>query len=85
MATTPQPSPFVLATSAAQIGTSVKAARGMLGWSQHQAASKAGVGYRFYRELETGKATVRLDKVFRVLRALSLTLAVIQTAPRPGP
>ena len=35
--------------------------------SQEELAFKAGVGLRFLRELETGKTTVRLDKVNVVL------------------
>jgi y4mF family transcriptional regulator len=37
------------------------------GLTQAELARRAGVGLRFVRELEQGKATVRLDKVSQVL------------------
>lgn len=36
--------------------------------TQQDLADKAGVGLRFIREMEQGKATLRLDKVNQVLR-----------------
>ena len=36
--------------------------------TQPELAEKAGVGYRFVRELEMGKDTLRLDKVNQVLK-----------------
>lgn len=36
--------------------------------TQQELAQKAGVGYRFVRELEAGKATLRLEKVNEVLK-----------------
>ena len=35
--------------------------------TQQELAERAGVGYRFIRELENGKPTVRMDKVNQVL------------------
>lgn len=75
---TPPTLPFV--TNARQLGAAVRTAREGLGWSQPRAAARAGVGLRFLRELETGKATVRLDKVLAVTRAHGLQLVVL-----PGP
>ena len=37
------------------------------GLTQSELARRAGVGLRFIRELERGKATVRLDKISQVL------------------
>lgn len=37
------------------------------GLTQSELARRAGVGLRFIRELERGKATVRLDKICQVL------------------
>jgi y4mF family transcriptional regulator len=36
--------------------------------SQQELAQKAGVGYRFVRELEAGKTTLQLEKVNEILK-----------------
>lgn len=48
--------------------------RKKLGITQEELATKAGVGIRFIRELEQGKATLRLDKVEQVLRLFGFQL-----------
>ncbi len=48
--------------------------RRKLGITQEELAIKAGVGLRFVRELEQGKATLRLDKVEQVLRLFGFQL-----------
>lgn len=53
----------------------VKQRRKLLQLSQPDLAAKAGVGLRFVRELEQGKATLRLDKVNQVLRLFGHGLA----------
>ncbi|MBD2717297.1 helix-turn-helix transcriptional regulator [Microvirga sp. STR05] len=53
----------------------VKQRRKLLQLSQPDLAVKAGVGLRFVRELEQGKATLRLDKVNLVLRLFGHELA----------
>lgn len=53
----------------------VKQRRKLLQLSQPDLAAKAGVGLRFVRELEQGKATLRLDKVNLVLRLFGHELA----------
>lgn len=45
----------------------VKQLRKQYGLTQEQLALKSGVGLNFVREMEQGKATVRLDKVNQVL------------------
>ncbi|NRF37510.1 helix-turn-helix transcriptional regulator [Pedobacter foliorum] len=45
----------------------IKEKRKALKLSQADLAFKSGVGLRFVRELERGKATIRLDKVNQVL------------------
>ncbi len=59
------------------LGTSVRARRRQLGLRQEDLADLAGVSHRFVQALETGKATVRLDKVTATLHALGLRLAVV--------
>jgi y4mF family transcriptional regulator len=49
------------------IAAFVKEKRKKLGLTQPQLAERAGVGLRFIRELEQGKATLQLDKVNQVL------------------
>ena len=57
------------------LATFVKQRRKLLQLSQPDLAAKAGVGLRFVRELEQGKATLRLDKVNQVLRLFGHELA----------
>lgn len=46
----------------------VKSKRQALKMTQQELALKAGVGYRFVRELEAGKTTLQLEKVNEVLK-----------------
>ncbi len=50
-----------------EISNFVKFSRGKLGMTQEELAKKAGVGLRFIRDLEQGKASLRMDKVNQVL------------------
>ena len=45
----------------------IRAKRKLHNLTQQELAERAGVGYRFVRELENGKPTVRMDKVNQVL------------------
>lgn len=65
-----------------EMGAVVRQARLAQGLRQDQLAAAAGVGLRFLVELERGKATVRLDKLLAVLRALGCRLDV---TPPPKP
>jgi len=55
----------------------VKKQRKIHGLTQMKIAQKAGVGLRFIRELEQGKATLRMDKVNQVLQLFGKTLGPI--------
>ena len=46
----------------------LKNKRKRLNLTQQQLAEKAGVGFRFIRDLEQGKTTLRMDKVNQVLK-----------------
>ena len=46
--------------------------------TQQKLADYSGVGIRFVRELEGGKATLRMDKVNTVLNLFGATLGVVQ-------
>ena len=52
--------------------------RKQLKFTQPELAKKAGVGLRFLRELESGKETVRLDKVNQVLALFGSVMGVIK-------
>ena len=49
------------------IGKFVKSESRKLGLTQEEFAMRSGLGLRFVRDLEQGKATVRLDKVNQAL------------------
>jgi y4mF family transcriptional regulator len=53
-----------------ELGDALRSARKQLGLTQPQLALAAGVGVRFIVDLESGKSTVRLDSVLRVIDAL---------------
>jgi y4mF family transcriptional regulator len=61
------------------IGHFVKERRGRLKLTQRDLADRAGVGLRFIRELEQGKATLRIDKVNQVLALFGHCLGPIPT------
>jgi len=65
--------------SGKQLGAAVRAAREHAGLTQAQLARRAGAGLKFLYELESGKETLRADKVLDVLEVLGLQLVV---APR---
>lgn len=49
------------------IGKFIKQERKKIGLTQEEFAIRSGLGLRFVRELESGKPTVRLDKVNQAL------------------
>lgn len=49
------------------IGKFIKEQRKKIGLTQEEFAIRSGLGLRFVRELESGKPTVRLDKVNQAL------------------
>jgi len=51
-----------------KLGKQIKELRKKYRLTQVELSQRAGVGLRFLRELESGKPTVRLDKVNQVLR-----------------
>ncbi len=50
-----------------RLGSQIKELRKKTGLTQKEMAQRSGVGLRFVRDLEQGKATVRADKVNQVL------------------
>ncbi len=61
-----------------KIAEFVKAQRKKLHWTQKDLAFYGGCGVRFVRELEQGKASLRMDKVNQILGLFSSELV-------PGP
>ncbi len=55
----------------------LKAKRKAFNFTQEDLASKAGVGLRVVREMEQGKATLRMDKVNQVLALFGSELGVV--------
>lgn len=53
-----------------QLGKELRAVRKQLGLTQSQLALAAGVGVRFIVDLESGKPTLRLETVLRVIETL---------------
>lgn len=66
----------VVVRTSRELGALVRLARLRLDMNQTEAAICCGVGRRFFIELENGKPTLQLDKVFRVLDMLGLNLAL---------
>jgi len=64
-----------------KLGVEIRERRRALGLRQIDLADLAGASERFVRELEHGKASVRMDKVVAVLDALGLELST--SARRP--
>lgn len=66
--------------SGKQIGAAVRGARERMGLTQAELARRAAVGLKFLYELESGKDTLRADKVLDVLGVLALQLVVMPSA-----
>ncbi len=61
-----------------QLSKHLKLRRKQTNLTQPELAIKAGVGLRFVRVLEQGKATLRMDKVNDVLRLFGEELGVVK-------
>ncbi|MBO5793591.1 MAG: helix-turn-helix transcriptional regulator [Bacteroidaceae bacterium] len=57
------------------LGEYIREKRTLHNLTQQELAERSGVGVRFVRELEHGKATVQLDKVNKVLTLFGEELA----------
>ena len=67
--------------SGKQIGAAVRGARERMGLTQAELARRAAVGLKFLYELESGKDTLRADKVLDVLNVLAIELVVTPAGP----
>ena len=59
------------------LSDSVKSKRKMVKLTQPELAQKAGVVLRFFRELEQGKKTLRIDKVNQVLQLFGFEVGAV--------
>ena len=62
----------------AKLSEFIKEKRKQLSLTQPELAERAGVGLRFFRELEQGKKTVRLDKVNEVLVLFGCEMGIVK-------
>ena len=60
------------------IAMTLKELRAKANLTQEELARRSGVGLRFVREVEQGKATVRLDKVNQVLALFGYHLEAVK-------
>ena len=65
----------------ANIAAEIRRLRKQSKLTQVEFAKRAGVGLRFFRELEGGKTTVRADKLMRVLHFLGYHLDIKKNDP----
>ncbi len=64
-------------------GKKIQFLRKKVGLTQMEFSKRVGVGLRFVRDLEQGKASVRMDKVNKVLEFLGHHLEVISDHGQP--
>lgn len=64
-----------------EIGAALRAKRKEYQLRQEEAAEFAQVSERFVREMEKGKATLRLDKLMDVLAVVGLELVATDRVP----
>jgi len=59
-----------------EIGRIIREKRKSYGFTQAEAAGMCNVGTRFLSELENGKPTLQIGKVFHVLEAFGLNVII---------
>lgn len=74
------PAKVTKVTTPKDLGAIVRAVRLEAGIDQMKAAGLAGVGTRFFGDIERGKPTLRLGLVLQVLERLGLELTVARRA-----
>ena len=66
-----------------QVGMWLKSCRLERGMTQAELAKKAGVTQRLISDFERNKVVIRIDTLYRILRALGLILATIDPSIEP--
>jgi y4mF family transcriptional regulator len=79
----PQEPRSIIWRTSSQLAQAVRAARERAGLTQEQLARRARVGLKFLYQIESGKDTLRSDKVLDVLDALSIRLVVTPATAVP--
>jgi len=72
------------ASEAGPLAAFVRERRRALGYTQPELAERTGTGVRFVRELERGKASLRMDKVNQVLAFFGARLVPAPAGARAG-
>lgn len=65
-------------TNIEKIGAFVKERRKKMGLTQKEAAELCNVGTRFFSELENGKPTLEIARVFKVLGSLGMNIDIVE-------
>jgi DNA-binding XRE family transcriptional regulator len=73
----PTPAWYGPFSGADELGETLRAARIRKGMSQQEVALAAGVGRRFVGELEAGKVTAEIGRVFAVCRMVGLAIVAV--------
>ena len=68
-----------------ELGTAIRVVRREQGLRQDQLAAAANVGVCFIVDLEAGKPTAQIGKIFAVLNALGLTVTISGAAGKAPP
>jgi HTH-type transcriptional regulator / antitoxin HipB len=76
-------SSFGRVKTAKDIGEAVRQKRKEQGILQEKAAGLAGVGTKFFSQLENGKETAEIGKILQVLRTLGLEIYIYPRSQSP--
>lgn len=77
--------PLLAFSDSTALGKQLQSARKALKLTQSDVAIAAGVGLRFMVELESGKPSVRLEQVIRVIQSLGGQLCLKDLPQLPPP
>lgn len=66
-------------TLSQEIGRRIMARRKQLGYTQAQAAEKAGLSHQFFASVETGKKNIRAENIVRLSLALDVSTDYLLT------
>lgn len=67
-------------TNLREIGIFLRKKRKEMGLTQSEAAGLCNVGVRFISDMENGKSTMHVDKVFKVLNRFGILIGISERA-----